>query len=437
MEAPAAAAHQAGVRHRLRILHELEDLLFLSHRIPYPPDKGEKIRAWHFLCHLAQRYRVHLAFLVDDRADEKHVAVLEKLCASVCWQRLVPIRAKMRSLAGLLTGAPLTRGYFYDQGLRRKIERIVSRHRPSRYFLFCSSMTPYLEGLPPARTVVDMVDVDSEKWRHYGEAASGLARLVYRREAKTLLALERCAAASAASVLFVSRAEADLFRRLAPEVGDRISHINNGVDTDYFDPGLPFANPFSGERAVVFVGAMNYRPNIDAVVWFASEVMPILRGSANRLSFWIVGGHPTPTVRSLSTVDVRVTGRVEDVRPYLAHAAAVVAPLRIARGIQNKVLEGMAMAAPVILTPQAREGIEACDSELIEAEGAEAFAAAVGHVLAGGAEEIGRRARTRALNDFGWAASLAALDAQLEPEALRQTSLPAALEPAPLVARVR
>jgi sugar transferase (PEP-CTERM/EpsH1 system associated) len=394
----------------------MDDLLFLSHRIPYPPDKGDKIRAWHFLRHLATRYRVHLACFVDDPGDARYVPKLEEICASVCWRPLVPLRAKLRSLPCILSGDPLTRGYFRDRRLKKAIDRIVVQHRPERFFIFSSAMAPYVERHRAARRVIDMVDVDSEKWRHYAEDTSGLSRTVYAREARTLLALERRAARSADSILFVSRPEADLFRRIAPEAAPRTHHINNGVDTAYFDPAHRFQNPFAGAPAIVFVGAMNYRPNIDAVLWFVREVMPGLRHLAERPSFWIVGSNPSAVVQRLSGGDIHVTGRVEDVRPYLAHAAAVVAPLRIARGIQNKVLEAMAMASPVIVTPQAREGLEACgDDELIEANTAEAFSSAIRRLLVGGEAAIGGRARERVRRDFSWQSSFEALDAQLEP----------------------
>jgi len=394
----------------------MDDLLFLSHRIPYPPDKGDKIRAWHFLRHLATRYRVHLACFVDDPEDAQFVPKLQEICASVCWRPLVPLRAKLRSLPGILSGAPLTRGYFRDRCLKKAIDRIVVQHRPQRFFVFSSAMAPYVERHHAARQVIDMVDVDSEKWRHYAKGTSGLPRIVYAREARTLLALERRAATSADSILFVSRPEADLFRRLAPEAASRIFGINNGVDSVYFDPARRFANPFAGTPAIAFVGTMNYRPNIDAVVWFVHEVMPGLRHLADRPSFWIVGSNPGAAVQRLACADIHVTGRVEDVRPYLAHAAAVVAPLRIACGIQNKVLEAMAMAAPVIVTPQAREGLEACgDDELIEANTAQAFADVIRRLLIEGGAAIGGRARERVRRDFSWESSFEALDAQLEP----------------------
>ena len=156
----------------------MDDLLFLSHRIPYPPDKGDKIRAWHFLGHLATRYRVHLACFVDDPEDAQFIPKLQEICASVRWRPLVPLRAKLRSLPGILSGAALTRGYFRDRRLKKAIDQIVVQHRPERFFVFSSAMAPYVERHHAARQVIDMVDVDSEKWRHYAKGTSGLPRIV-------------------------------------------------------------------------------------------------------------------------------------------------------------------------------------------------------------------------------------------------------------------
>jgi sugar transferase (PEP-CTERM/EpsH1 system associated) len=397
----------------------VDDLLFLSHRIPYPPDKGEKIRGWHFVQHLAGRYRVHLACLVDNPEDARHAPRLEQLCATVVWRPLVPVRARLRSLAGLAGGAPLTRGYFRDRHLQRAIDRLVAEFQPARALVFCSAMAPYVEHHRFPRCILDMGDVDSEKWRHYATATSGPLRILYAREARTMLALERRAARLADRTLFVSEAEADLFRRLAPEVAARVDHVGNGVDVGHFDPGERFSNPFAGTPAIVFLGTMDYRPNVDAVGWFASAVMPLLRSDSGRPAFWIVGANPSAAVRRLAQDDIRVTGRVDDVRPYLAHAAAVVAPLRIARGVQNKVLEAMAMAAPVILTPQARQGLgPGGRDELIEASTAPEFAERIRNVLRdpAAAKRCGARARERVRKDFGWPSSFAALDLALEPD---------------------
>jgi sugar transferase (PEP-CTERM/EpsH1 system associated) len=398
----------------------MKDLLFLAHRIPYPPDKGDKIRAWNVLRHLVARYRVHLATFVDAPEDVRAVEPLKNICASVVWRKLSPRRAKLRSLAGLLTGAPLTQFYFGDRRLRVAVDRLVAAYRPDLVYVSCSGMAPYVPDRRGTRVVLDLIDVDSEKWRQYAETSTGLARAIYRRESRTLLALERQAAANADAVLLVSRAEAELFAALAPEAAARIHHVRNGVDVTYFDPSHAFANPLDARPGIVFTGVMNYRPNVDAMVWFVEQVMPRLRSRAVAPCLWIVGLDPSRAVLDLAGPDVRVTGRVPDVRPYLRYAQVAVAPLQIGRGIQNKILEAMAMGVPVVATPQAREGLDACkDGEILTATSPADFATAIGSVLDNNARSdagpIGARERARVVRDYGWDATLARLDQLLDP----------------------
>jgi sugar transferase (PEP-CTERM/EpsH1 system associated) len=265
------------------------------------------------------------------------------------------------------------------------------------------------------RLIVDLVDVDSEKWRAYAGKASGPMRFLYRREARLVLALERRVAHEADYSTFVSDAEAGMFRELVPDRADRIVGISNGVDCGYFDPAAGFASPFNvGVSNFVFTGTMDYVPNVDAVTWFANTILPLVRRSLPDAQFHIVGANPTSAVRSLAKLrGVYVTGRVPDVRPYLANATAAVAPMRIARGIQNKVLEAMAMARPVIVTADALEGIAAVpDSELLLADSAPAFAAAAYRVAADVTEgrRIGGAARERVVADFSWEGRLRGFD---------------------------
>jgi sugar transferase (PEP-CTERM/EpsH1 system associated) len=243
---------------------------------------------------------------------------------------------------------------------------------------------------------------------------------LYRYEARQLLAYERRVARDYDASLFVSAPEADLFRQLAPESTAKIGHFSNGVDTDYFSPDQPHANPYAdGERALVFTGAMDYWPNVDAVQWFAADVFPQLRARFADVKFYIVGARPAAAVQELAKLPgVVVTGTVPDVRPYIAHAAVSVAPLRIARGIQNKVLEAMAMATPVVVSPQALEGIDAVPgSELVLAEDAAGFVDAVGTLLAGqdsAAAAIGAAARAKVQRRYSWSSNLACIGESLE-----------------------
>jgi sugar transferase (PEP-CTERM/EpsH1 system associated) len=215
------------------------------------------------------------------------------------------------------------------------------------------------DGNQIERTVMDFVDVDSDKWRQYAEEAHGPLSWIYRREHRALEYYERKIADLFEASVVVTEAEAELLRCVAPAAADRIHAVANGVDHVFFDPGIDFENPYRPScQPIVFTGAMDYRANVDAVSWFASQVFPAVRRNQPRAEFWIVGSNPTASVQRLSDSEgVYVTGRVPDIRPYLSHACAAVAPLRVARGVQNKVIEAMAMDKPVICTPEAAEGL--------------------------------------------------------------------------------
>ncbi len=402
----------------------MRDLLFLAHRIPFPPDKGDKIRSWQMFRFLAARYRVHLGCFVDDPYDWRYTDELRAQCGE-CWIGGLDKRsAKLRSLAGLARGEALTLGYYRDRALARWVQGLVAGRGIDRVFAYSSSMAQY--AMAPwtagARRVFDFVDVDSDKWAQYAKGRGALAARVYGREARRLLAFERRAARAADATLFVSEAEAELFRRLAPESAGRVHAVRNGVDSAFFNPEGSYECPYpAGVRAIAFTGAMDYWANVDAVVWFAREILPLVRNERPDAAFWIVGANPAPEVRALAALPgITVAGRVPDVRPYLAHAAAVAAPLRLARGIQNKVLEAMSMAKPVIATPQAAEGIDATPGrELVVADGADGLAAATLAALAeagdGRARAMGARARALILAHYGWDSALAGLANVLEP----------------------
>lgn len=390
------------------------DLLFLAHRIPYPPDKGDKIRAWHLLRHLAQHYRVHLGAFVDDPDDWRHCDKLRALCASTCFVKLNPRLGKLRALGGLLSGEALTLPYYRDAGLQAWVNAHLKRG-VKRVLAYSSAMARFAMAAHDTRRVMDFVDIDSDKWRQYADSKSWPLSWVYRREGERLLAWERKVANTFDASLFVSAREAEDFRALAPEAAARIGHYNNGVDADYFSPEREYSNPYpEAATAIAFTGAMDYWPNIDAVIWYARTVFPDLRARHPHLLFAIVGSRPAAQVRELAALPgVLVTGRVDDVRPWLAHARVVVAPLRIARGIQNKVLEGMAMARNLVATPQALEGIPVqVGSEVRQASDSVELLNETLAAIAG--PDLGPAARARVLNDFTWDRALARVDRLLE-----------------------
>jgi len=403
----------------------VENLLLLVHRIPYPPNKGDKIRSYHLLKHLAERYRVHLATFVDDADDWQHVPRVKALCTESHFGALKPRLARIRSLGALLANRSLSLDYYRDRAMQEWVDEVMQRQKIDRILVFSSAMAQYAEKYGDARRVVDFVDVDSDKWRQYAEQKSWPMSWLYRHEARQLLRYERHVARRFDASLFVSQPESDLFRQLAPESAARIGFFNNGVDTEYFSPERVYDSPYADTgaasglgagAAVVFTGAMDYWPNIDAVKWFATEVMPLLRSAHPGIRFFIVGARPSAEVSALASApDVVVTGTVADVRPYIAHAAVAVAPLRVARGIQNKVLEAMAMAKSVVVSPQALEGIDATPGdELLLAQDAPQFAATVSALLTRANPSLGIAARARVQRAYSWASNLARIDEQLE-----------------------
>jgi len=398
----------------------MPDLLFLAQRLPYPPTKGEKIRAFHDLKYLAQWYDIHLGCLIDDPDDLQYVDTLRPLCRDMYVARVNRRVGRIACLRGLLTEEALSVTYFRDRGLMDWVRDVQARVRPVVTFVYSSNMAPYVLDLPTTGVrVVDLVDVDSEKWREFAETTKGPMRFVYRREWRRIAALERRIALDCDLSTFVSDAEAGLFAALHPDCAGRIRGVSNGVDHRYFDPALGFAPVYDTTRPnFVFTGTMDYPPNADAVAWFATAILPLIRRSLPAAQFHIVGSNPSADVLRLARLDgVFVTGRVPDVRPYIAHATASVAPMRIARGIQNKVLEAMAMARPVVLTSGALEGIAAEPGvEAILADTEPAFAAACCRLATTpDGIAIGAAARDRITRDYDWAVTLRPFDDILRP----------------------
>lgn len=396
-------------------------MLFLAHRFPYPPNKGERIRAWNLINHFRQEWRVHFGCLSDDPADAGHEATVRGAVTSLASFAIDKRRQKLRALAGFRPGRPLMLDYYRHQGLAAWTCGVLARERIDLVYIFSTAMAPYVLDLAEAASiprVLDMQDVDSEKWREYAPGAGFPMRHVWAREARTLLAYERRAADACAATLLVSEPECRQFLGLAPEIAGRLHAIEQGVDLDAFSPRAGGDSPFVADAPpqLTLVGNMDYWPNADAAIWFAREILPLLRRRHPDVEFNVVGGNPGPEVQALAGLPgVRVTGRVPDVRPYVTHAAAAVIPLRIARGIQNKILEGMALGRPVVTTPQGYEGVRAeAGRDLLVADGAEAFAAAVGEVLEGRHPALGTAARAAMERGYGWDGVFRRLDAVLE-----------------------
>lgn len=394
----------------------MQDMLFLSQRLPYPPNKGDKIRSFNILKHFAKSHRIHLGCFIDDPDDWEHVPALREYCANSCILPLNRTTAKIRSLTAFLTGAPLNLPYFRDAALRDWVGIVLSDVRPRTAFAFSSQMAQYLlDAAPrPARIVIDYCDVDSDKWRQYAQTCSWPMSWMYRREARTLLEYDRRVAREVDAGTFVAAPEVTLFNSLSPDTAAKIHAVGNGIDTEYFSPAEDYDSPYDdGGPVLIFTGAMDYWPNVDAVSWFATEIFPRVRDKVAGVRFYIVGANPSDDVRDLAGQDgVFVTGRVADMRPYFSHADAAVTPMRIARGVQNKVLEAMAMGKPTVTTPTALAGIDARpDRDVILADSAESFAARTVFALRDpAARDIGANGRRFVVSECGWEARLSGYD---------------------------
>ncbi len=396
----------------------MANLLFLVHRLPYPPNKGDKVRSFHLMEYLARRHRLYLGTFIDDPADEAYVEHVKSYCADSHIVRLTPRLAKIRSLRGLVEGTALSLPYYHDAGLHRWVQDTLDTVSIDHAVVFSSVMATYVPDMARLSTLVDFVDMDSAKWQQYATTHRWPFSWLYQREGQKLLAFERAVAAKAQRGFFVTEAETALFCQAAPECKARVEAMGNGVDAGFFSPDQGGESPYAqDEIPIVFTGAMDYWPNIDAADWFAKEILPRLRATHPSLCFSIVGRSPDPALQALAGDGVRVTGTVADVRPWIAHATVVVAPLRIARGIQNKVLEAMAMGKPVVASTACAGPIAAIPGEtLLAADHAEEWVDQIAMLLGNTerAAELGRHARQHVLQHYSWEAHLAKIEPYLE-----------------------
>lgn len=389
----------------------MKELLFLVHRIPYPPNKGDKIRSFHLLKYLSKHFIVHLGTFVDDSKDWEYVAQVKPFCGETFFAPLAPRKARLCSLTGLVTGKALSLPYYAHQGLQAWVNEVVKQHSIDQVVVFSSPMAQYVENISMSRKVIDFVDVDSQKWAQYGKAKAWPMSWIYQREAQRLLRYESQLALSSQASVFVSEEEGALFATLVPSAAHKVTSVSNGVDSEYFSPHRDYLNPYKNNtQVVVFTGAMDYWANADAVCWFAQEIFAQIKAAIKDAEFFIVGSRPTAEVQSLARLPgVTVTGSVPDIRPYLAHAKLAVAPMRIARGIQNKVLEALAMARPVLATSAAAEGVKAvAGRELLVADAPELFADSAIRLLRGEiGKGLGEAGRDCILARYSWDSNLA------------------------------
>ena len=389
-----------------------KDLLFIAHRIPYPPDKGDKIRTYHFLDYLARHYRVTVACIIDDPADVDHIAALRQRVHQIYYQMRSASQMKKWAVGSLFSGRSVTQHCFYAKELQRQIDDYLDQHDPVAIISFCSSTADYLfrsrhpfASLQEKVLLNDLIDVDSVKWSQYAEKHSGFMGWIYRREARLLAASEEKIVTSFDRSFLVSEEERKVLSGHASV--EKVEALSNGVDLDYFSPDKVDKQQYpTAACKLVFSGAMDYWPNVEGAVWFATNIFPRIKVKLPQVEFCVAGRNPTEQVLALQKISgIEVTGTVPDMRDHLSTATVCVVPLKIARGIQNKVLEAMAMAKPVVATSGAATGTKAVDGkEIVVADDEQGMADEIIALLSDSARQldIGRKARAYVEREHSW-----------------------------------
>lgn len=415
-------------------------ILYLAHRIPYPPNKGDKIRSFNQIKFLASRHELNLICLVDDPQDLPGADKLRLLCHRVHVCGYKQFQAKLKGLVSLLKGSSISSGYFYHAAIQRVFDQWITDSEYDAIICFSSPMAEYLfkskslnlSGQPEhdkrPQLIMDFCDVDSDKWLQYAHNAKFPINAIYRIENKRLASYERKVYQVFDHSLLVSDKEEELFRQVCPDT-DKVTVVRNGVDFDYFCPNTikekgsytideaqdpPKKNGhYATGPTIVFTGAMDYHANIDGVNWFCLEVLPKIQEKFPSLKFLIVGSNPVAAVQNLTRLPgVEVTGFVDDIREYYRIADLCVVPLRLARGVQNKVLEAMAMGKAVVTTSRANDGVQAYDgTHLLIADSAEEFSGSIVKLLSNSAlsEQIASNARDFIVHHYDWQKNMAGL----------------------------
>jgi sugar transferase (PEP-CTERM/EpsH1 system associated) len=348
-------------------------ILFVCHRIPFPPDHGGKIRPFNMIRHFGRAHRVVVASLAESEKEMREASGLSSHCSDVIAE-VVPSSVRwLQAARAVFSGIPSSVGYFWSVKLYRRIQKLLSATNFDVIFVHCAFVAQYVTGRQQEHRILDLCDIDSAKWFDYARWRAAPLSWGYGLEAKKLRQYERQAARHFDRCTVATSGELEEFRKLNVEIPCNV--IPNGVDLDYFNSA---SNGKDG-RGIVFIGRMDYFPNVDGAIYFARNIFPIVRRSVPNAELRIVGSNPTNAVRRLATIPgITVTGHVVDVRPYLANATLAVAPLRLARGTQNKILESMAMGIPVVATAEAAKGITATPGKhLLVAHDGDTFASQV------------------------------------------------------------
>jgi sugar transferase (PEP-CTERM/EpsH1 system associated) len=383
-------------------------VLLVCHRFPYPPTRGGKIRPFHVIKHLQREHEVTVASLWRSREEEESGRGLSDYCTKIVAERVRAPMAFARMAARVFTGEPSSMGYFHSPRLARRIRAELEETRYDMVFVHCSSVVQYVEHVRGIPRVLDFGDMDSEKWLSYAEVLRFPRSFQYWLEGAKLRKAEERMARAFDLCTCTTAAEVETLDSFGS--GVRSAWFPNGVDSDYF---CPVERPYDPDT-VSFIGRMDYYPNVRCMVDFCRATLPLIRAARPATKVVIVGADPSAEVRGLERIPgVTVTGSVPDVRDHVRGSALTVAPLDIARGTQNKILESLAMGVPCVCSDLAAKGVDAVPGEhLLAASTREDFAAAVVRLLSDPAERsrFSEAGRARMLSNHSWEASMERMD---------------------------
>ena len=399
-------------------------IFFVCQRVPFPPDRGDKITTFNEIRHLSIAHEVHVFCLADGSPDLANIPGLSDYVQSVTAVPVTGLRSRLRALTALVTGKPLSVAAYNEKRLHDAIKEQFSALKPDLIMVYSCNVAQYAEDFPQVPRLMQFAELDSSRWGQYAKRSPIPLRWIYAIEQRRFFAYEQRIARAFSHALVCTAIEQREFQRLIP--GVPVSFVGNGVDLDYFRPAASPKQPGS----IVFTGVMDYLPNVDAVIWFCNKALPLIQAQIPEATFVICGSRPTVAVHRLAKKPgVTVTGWVPDTRPFLDRAEVFVAPLRMGRGIQNKVLEGLAMGLPCIASTAAWSGTAVANGEgLLVADEPQEFA---GHVVRLLREPDFRtsmacKARAAVEANYRWATQLAVLDrviANLSPRQMSAFSL--------------
>jgi polysaccharide biosynthesis protein PslH len=388
-------------------------VLFVCHRFPYPPVRGGKIRPFNMIRWLSRSHEVTVASIARSPAEFEKGKGIARYCYRYLGGVIPPWRAWLQALLGVVSSRPSSLGYFYVPQLYRDVQLLLNRESFDLIWVHCSSAAQYVLNHTRCYRVMDFGDMDSEKWYQYARQRFFPLSVIYWLEGFKLRRYERRLAPLFNECTVIAPRERKVLESYG--LGIPITVIPNGVDLDFFRNNETQYDA----RSLIFLGRMDYYPNIDGVTYFCREILPLVRKEVPEATFTIVGSNPVARIKDLARLPgVTVTGEVPDVRPYVRKAAVSVVPLRVASGIQNKVLESMAMRIPVVATPRAAEGVDAVAGEhLLVEDLPEAFAARVVAVMKdqGLRQRLAVAGRRRIEERHSWQACLEILDRILSP----------------------